>query len=401
MFEGFGLALAYFDCFCGASGDMIVGALLDAGLDAQRLREELGRLGLTGFEVAARKVRKQGFAATRFEVKVAPGDQPRRTLHDVVEIISASGLSAGVKERAMAVFARLAKAEAAVHGTVAEAVHFHEVGALDAVVDVVGACVGLELLEIDAVACSPIPAGSGSVSCEHGVLPVPAPGTAELLKGVPLAHCDEPGELTTPTGAAILRTVASSFGPVPAMCLQRVGYGAGHREGLHRPNLLRVLIGQPLADGHTDEIVVLETNLDDVSGETTGYAADRLMAAGALDVYFVPIYMKKGRPAVLLTVLASLADADRLEEIIFVETGTFGVRRTTARRSKLQRETHTVQTRFGPVRVKTGGRAGQDIVAAPEHEDCRQAAGEHGVPLREVMAEAMRAWRSERPPAES
>jgi len=391
------MRIAYFDCFCGAAGDMIVAALLDAGLEWERLRLELAGLELGSFEVSAAKVTRQGFAATSFRVNVTVPDPPHRHLKDIKQFIADSRLTPRVKEQATSVFVRLADAEAAVHGTSPESVHFHEVGAVDAIVDVVAACSALQLLAVDKVVCSPIPPGSGAVTCEHGVLPVPAPATAQLLKGVPLASCDEEGELTTPTGAAILTTLAAAYGPVPAMTLERVGCGSGTREGRRRPNLLRVLIGQAEGVGEVDEIVVLETNLDDLSGEVTGYAVGRLLDAGALDVFCVPIYMKKNRPAVLLTVLAAPQDADRLEAVLFAETASFGVRRSLARRNKLRRETLTVQTRYGPIRMKVGRRGQNQVTASPEYEDCRLAAESHAVPLREVMGEAWRCWQASHP----
>jgi uncharacterized protein (TIGR00299 family) protein len=392
------MRIAYFDCFSGASGDMILGACLDAGLELSALQAGLAGLNVPGYRLSVERIRKQGFAATRFDVQVDPGvDKPHRHLKHIREILSAAQLPERVRERALAIFTRLAEAEAAAHGTTIEKVHFHEVGAIDAIVDITGACLALDLLDIEKVYCSPIPTGTGTVECEHGIMPVPAPGTAALLKGVPLAACDEPGELTTPTGAAILTTLAESFGSLPAMKLERIGVGAGRRDGKTRPNILRLLIGQasPTSDeDSTDEILVLETNLDDVSPELIGHVQDRLFEAGALDVFTAPIYMKKNRPATLLTVLAPPGLRDALEAILFAETTTFGVRGHIARRSKLARETETVSTSAGPVRIKVGRRTGRVVSAAPEFEDCRKAATASGRPLRDVMDEAMRAWHS-------
>ncbi len=393
------MKLAYFDCFSGASGDMILGALIDAGLDLGQLETELAQLGLSGYHVGASKITKQGFAATQFEVTLDGNEQqPHRHLHHITKIIDDSHLGQAVKTRAKEVFGRLAQAEADVHGTTIEKVHFHEVGALDAIVDVVGACLGLEMLGIDKIYASAIPTGSGTVKCDHGVMPVPAPATANLLKGVPLAATEETGELTTPTGAAILTTLSAGFGALPAMTIRSVGYGAGHRDGEHRPNVLRVIIGETDDIGDTDEIVVLEANLDDVSGEIIGHACDLLMLAGALDVFTTPIFMKKGRPATMITVLAEPDQAISLEEILFRETTTFGIRRTSARRAKLHRTHAAVQTRYGEIRVKVGSRSGANPIASPEFEDCRAAAVRHQVPLREVMAEAVRAWHQTTPP---
>ena len=386
---------AYFDCFSGASGDMILGACLDAGVELDDLRQDLAGLGVKGYTIDAGRVRKQGFAATRFEVRIDPEtDEPHRHLKHIREIIDASRLPEPVRDRALAIFTRLAEAEAAAHGTTIDKVHFHEVGAIDAIVDIVGICVALDRLGIERVCCSPIPTGSGTARCRHGVIPVPAPATAALLKGFPLADCDEPGELTTPTGAAILTTLAEAFGPLSAMVIERIGVGAGRRDGRSRPNILRLLIGEVADADESDEIIVLQANVDDVSGEVIGYVQDRLFVAGALDVYTTPIYMKKNRPATQLTVLAPPALAETMENILFAETTTFGIRRHLARRRKLSRAVETVQTDAGPIGIKVGRRGGQVVTASPEFEDCRQAAQRTGTPLREVMDRARQAWRA-------
>ncbi len=391
------MRIAYFDCFSGASGDMILGALLDAGLDLESLRTDLACLGVGGYTIDAQRVRKQGFAATQFEVCIDPSsDKPHRHLKHIREIVDSSRLAETVRGKAMEVFGRLAEAEADAHGTTVEKVHFHEVGAIDSIVDIVGACLALERLGIEAVYCSPVPTGNGVVQCEHGVMPVPAPATARLLKGVPLAACDEPFELTTPTGAAILTTLSRSFGPMPSMIIDRIGVGAGKRDGQTRPNILRVLIGEsatPAAD-ESDEILVLEANLDDATGEMVGHVFDLLFAAGALDVYATPIYMKKNRPAMLLTVLAPATLRETMEGIIFAETTTFGIRGHLASRHKLARTVETVETGHGPVRIKVGRRQGKVVTASPEFEDCREAARRASIPLKEVMDLAMRLWRS-------
>ena len=372
---------------------MILAAMLDAGLPLDRLRSELGNLGLSGVDIAAQKVTKQGFAATQFEVRCEQNQQGPRHLADIRKIISDSPLSGRVKDRAGRIFTRLAEAEARAHGTGFEQVHFHEVGAADAIMDIVGACIGLEALQVDRAICSPIPPGSGTVRCEHGVMPVPAPGTMALLAGVPLAECDEPGELTTPTGAAILTSLAESYGPLPAMRVEAVGYGAGAREGQTRPNLHRLILGLAESLGEADEVVMLQANLDDATGQVVGYVTDKLLEAGALDVFTTPIGMKKGRPAVLITVLAEPQGADPLEELLFVETTTFGVRRWNTHRSKLQRAFEEVSTSWGPVRIKLGLRAGRCLSATPEYEDCLKLATERGVPLREVIQQAAQAAR--------
>ncbi len=371
---------------------MIVGALVDAGADATALQERLAALPVSGYQLSFEKITKQGFAATRFVVDLDKTEkQPHRHLKNIVSILDESGLPEGVKKKAKAIFTRLAEAEAKVHGTSIEKVHFHEVGAVDAIVDVTAAVLALELLGVDRVLCSEVPVGSGTVQCDHGVMPVPAPATAELLRGVPLAACEERGELTTPTGVAILTALAEAFGPMPAMTIRAIGLGAGTREGKTRPNVLRVMLGEPADVGEADEIVALETNLDDVTPEIVSFAMDRLMAAGALDVYTQPIQMKKGRSGWLLTVLCEPHRAAAIEQVMFAETPTFGVRRVAMRRSKLRRRHETVETRFGSIRIKIGERAGV-VTAAPEYEDCRAAAEATGAPLRDVMAAARDVW---------
>lgn len=382
------MKIAYFDCFNGAAGDMIVGALIDAGADAEKLRTGLEGLGLTGYTLNVAATRKQGFAATRFEVKLDPHvAQPHRHLADILELLRRADLPLAVRDRAAEVFTRLGQAEAKVHGTGIEKVHFHEVGAVDALLDVVGAVLGLELLGIERVNCSPIPVGSGVLQCAHGTLPVPAPATAELLAGVPLARSDEEGELTTPTGAALLTTLADEFGPLPALRLSATGCGAGQRESKTRPNLLRVLIGETDSSDNVDEVTVLETNLDDTSPEIVGHCLEQLISQGALDAYAVPIHMKKSRTGVGLTVLCNPADAGKFEQLLFAETTTFGIRRHQVSRVKLQRRFVSVNTPYGVIRMKMGTRAGGEK-AAPEFEDCRSAALAYGVAVQQVMLAA-------------
>lgn len=390
------MRIAYFDCFSGASGDMILAACLNAGLDLGALRERLALLGVEGYRIDAAPVRKQGFAATGFEVSCDPDTaKPHRHLKHIIDILDRSALPERIRRRAAAIFTRLAKAEAAVHGSTIEKVHFHEVGAIDAIVDIVGACIAMDLLTIERIVVSPIPPGSGSVRCDHGLMPVPAPATAELLKGVPLAACDEPGELITPTGAAILTTLADSFGPVPAMSIERIGVGAGRRDGQTRPNILRLIIGQTVdaaGDDEADEVLVLQANLDDVTGQVLGHVCEKLLEAGALDVFTTPIYMKKNRPATEISVLAPPAAREAMEEILFAETTTFGIRGHAVRRSKLSRAIEAVTTDFGMIRVKVGRRGDRVVRVSPEFDDCREAARQHDRPLLEVMEAARRAW---------
>lgn len=401
------MTLAYFDCFSGAGGDMIVASLIDAGADIAALQHGLAGLGVGGYALTIEPVKKQGFAATRFHVALEDEKhQPHRHLKDVLKIIdSAANLSTKVKENAGRIFRRLAEAEAAVHGTDINKVHFHEVGAVDAILDVVGACLALELLGVTRVVCSPIPTGSGTVICSHGVMPVPAPATAELLKGVPIATTDEVGELTTPTAAAILTTLAESFGPIPAMTVRATGYGAGTRDGRTCPNVLRVWIGDPASVASAieydrpagtvplelDEVVVLETNLDDATPQVVAYCIERLLTGGALDAFAVPIQMKKSRPGLLLTAIAEAARVGELERILFTETPTFGIRRHRTQRTKLARRHVSVSTPFGEIRVKVGEGAGAST-ATPEFDDCLAAAKRSGAALRDVMEAARSAF---------
>jgi uncharacterized protein (TIGR00299 family) protein len=384
----------YFDCFSGAGGDMIIAALLDAGASINHLRSALATLPLSGFEISAERIKKQGFAATAFEVQFDE-DQPHRHLSTILEIIRGGQLSERVTDQACTIFQRLAEAEAAVHGTDVEKVHFHEVGAIDAIVDVTGACLALEQLGVEEVACAPIPTGSGTVTCAHGVMPVPAPATALLLKGVPLADCDEVGELTTPTAAAILTTLTHKFSQPGGSSIESIGYGAGTREGKSRPNLLRVFIGEARPAAESDTVVMLQANIDDQNPEQIGYAVGKLLDGGALDAYCHSIYMKKGRPGLLLTVLCEPERVQAVEALIFAETTTFGVRRQLMQRSKLERRHDTVTLPHGEVRMKIGSRDGRVVTAAPEFEDCSRIAEQTGTAVREVMELATRNWRAQ------
>jgi hypothetical protein len=387
---------AYFDCFNGAGGDMIVASLIDAGADADAIRRGLDSLQLTGYSLSISRVQKQGFAATRFHVELSPSEkQPHRHLKDVVQIINRGDLSSRVRELAVSIFTRLAEAEAAVHGTSAETVHFHEVGAVDAILDIVGAALAIETLGVERTICSAIPTGSGTVVCQHGTLPVPAPATVQLLRGVPVVPGQSEGELTTPTAAAVLTTLAEQFGPLPPMRLASVGYGAGSREGTTCPNLLRVLVGEAVVSDDGNEITVLETNLDDASPQVIGHCLERLLAEGALDAYAVPIQMKKWRPGVVLTVLCDPVRIREMERILFAETTTLGIRRHQARRTVMDRRFETVETPFGAIGIKIGELDGAST-ATPEYEDCKRAAQEHGVALRQVQLAAQQCWNQAR-----
>jgi uncharacterized protein (TIGR00299 family) protein len=383
----------HFDCFSGISGDMALAALIDAGVDAGAVRQAIESLGLP-IRLEVEKVRKGGFAATQVRVE-APEEDSHRFLPQVEEILGRGRLTPRQRELALRIFRRLAEAEAEAHGLPLERVHFHEVGALDSIADIVGVAVGLDLLGAERYTSRSVPTGSGTVKCAHGLMPVPAPGTAALLKGVPLAASPVKAELTTPTGAAILTTVVQEWVEQPVMTVERIGHGAGRREFVEQPNLLRLFVGTASAAANpaeADTVWVLETNLDDVPAEVVGYCFDRLFEAGALDVFSTPVQMKKNRPGVLLSVLAPAAAVDALEAVLFRETATFGVRRYPAQRHKLRREAATVETPWGPVRGKRGWREGGPEVFTPEYEDCTRVARAHGVPLREVYAEVRRVY---------
>lgn len=368
---------------------MILGALLDAGLDRQALVEQLECLKLPDWTLDAHPVTKNGLAATAVSV-VYTGAAVHRTLADITALIEASALPPADRARALQIFQRLTEAEARVHGTTPAEVLFHEVGAVDAIIDIVGAICGLRLLGIEAVQASPLPLGRGFTHSEHGSLPLPAPAVVELLRGVPVAGAAAPGETVTPTGAAILVMVATGFGPIPAMQLSQVGYGAGRRDTDY-PNVLRVLIGETDAAANTELLVELATNIDDLNPQLYEHVLTRLFAAGSLDVWLLPAQMKKGRPGSLLSVLCRPEHEAALSEIIFRETTTLGLRRQMVERRSLAREIRVVQTRFGPARVKMALLEGSLLRAMPEYDDCRQLAEGTGAPLRDILAEVERA----------
>jgi uncharacterized protein (TIGR00299 family) protein len=394
--------VAHFDCFSGISGDMTLAALLDAGVDAQAVRAAIASLGLP-ITVEIEKVRKGGFAATHVRIE-APEEHTHRFLPDVEAILHRGSLTARQQDLALRIFRRLAEAESAVHGLPLEKVHFHEVGALDSLADIAGAAVALDLLGVDRFTSGPVAVGGGMVKCAHGLMPVPAPGTAELLKGVPLRPAPVKAELTTPTGAAILTTVVAEWVEQPAMIIERIGHGAGRREFVEQPNLLRVFVGQAHelqpAGLQSDRVWVLETNLDDLPAEVIGYCYDLLLSAGALDVYTTPIFMKKNRPGVLLSVLAPEAAVHAVEDVLFRETTTLGVRRYQASRHKLHRRPWTVQSTWGPVQGKLSWLEGRDPQFAPEYEECARIARQHGVALREVFMQVLKAYQASPPPGE-
>jgi len=382
--------VAHFDCFSGISGDMTVAALIDAGIEADAIRKGVASLGLP-IKLEITKIRKGGFAATEFQVE-ANEEHTHRGLPEVEEILNRGSLTDRQRNLALRIFRRLAEAESAAHGMPVERVHFHEVGALDSIADIAGAAIGLDLLGVERFTSRSVPTGSGMVKCAHGMMPIPAPGTAELLKGVPLAASSLKAELTTPTGAAILTTVVQEWVEHPLMTIEKIGHGAGRREFVEQPNLLRLFVGVAESPTERDRVWMLETNLDDLPAEVIGYCYDLLLAAGALDVFTTPIFMKKNRPGVLLSVLAAEANLPALEDILFRETTTFGIRRYPVTRHKLQRRACTVETPWGAVQGKLGWQDGRPPVFSPEYEDCARVARQQGIALREVYLQAQRAF---------
>ncbi len=383
--------LAYLDCFSGVSGDMLLGAIIDCGVSVGDLRGELAKLRLDGYNLSATRVTRSGLAATQAVVEVAGAPAPR-TLGDVLGIIDQSSLPHEDREKAARIFQRLAEAEAKVHGETVEAVHLHDVGAVDAIVDVMGTLAGLRLLDVHEVFASPLPAGAGAVDGPHGKLPVPAPATLELLSraNAPLRPADgASGELVTPTGAAIL-TIVGRF-ERPAMTLERAGYGAGSREIEGRPNVLRIWLGERTERG-VRQMVLIETNIDDMTGEMLGYARDTLLDAGAADVWFTSVQMKKGRPGVMLSVICSEAQEEAVARLLLRETSTLGVRVRPVHRWEAERELLEFESSLGPASVKVKRLAGEPPTIAPEYEACKRLAEATGLALAEVYRIVQAEW---------
>lgn len=382
------MAIAYLDTHSGIAGDMTLAALVDAGADRDLLQAKIESLGLPDVKLQFSETQRHCFRALRLDV-VHPPEHAHRHLSDIESMLEASGLVPREKDIALRLFRRIGAAEAKVHGTTIEQVHFHEVGAIDSIVDIVGVAVALCQLDIQRIIASPTPAGSGTIHIAHGAVSVPAPATAELLRGIPLRSTTIEAELTTPTGAAILATLADGFGPVPDMQIQRIGYGAGHRDLTEQANVLRILIGTPPADDQ-DDIVLLETNLDDMTGEQLGFAIERLWEAGAVDVFTTAIGMKKNRPGTLLSVIARPEQRTRLEECLFAHSSSLGIRRSRLARRKLQREILRVTTPLGEARAKLAWdpqtQSPQAARISPEYEDCRRLAVASGQSLEAVFA---------------
>lgn len=379
--------IVYLDAFSGISGDMTVGALIDAGAPADEVINSLDALDI-GINCQVEKTVRGGIAASKFRVEVPHVTRRHRHLDQILQLIDRASLSPRAKANAAAVFNKLGTAEAAIHGVDIKDVHFHEVGAEDSIADIVGACVALDLLHIDQIHVSAVNVGSGTVNTEHGLLPVPAPATARLLEGKPVYARGPEMELTTPTGAAIASTLATSFGPLPAMRIAAMGYGAGDRDFKHHANVLRALIGERTSAPESTLVSVIEANIDDSSPQVLGYALEKLMAAGALDAALSPLQMKKNRPGSLLRVIARPEDQERLAQIVFAETSTLGLRIYTAERRVEERRIVTVETPFGPIR----GKLSPQGAFTPEYDDCRAIAEKTKTPLPRVLAAANAAY---------
>jgi hypothetical protein len=399
------MKIAYFDCFAGASGDMILGALVDAGLDINELKSELAKLHLDHYDLKAQKVVKKGIGGSQVHVIIDEHHHGHhhRHLADIEAIINASDLETSVKKSGLEVFNRLARAEACVHRTSVDTIHFHEVGAMDAILDVMGAVAGIHALGIDKVMCSPLHLGSGTVECAHGTLPVPAPATAELVKGKPVYASGVKGELLTPTGAAILTTLAADFGPLPAMAVKTIGYGAGTSDPA-LPNLLRVMIGraaEAIKDCNMEQVAVLETNIDDMNPQIYEYIITKVLQMGALDIYITPVQMKKNRTGMLVTLVCALEKIGQFANFLLRETTTIGLRWRPENRLKAWRRIESMETLYGRINFKIAKIGNETINVAPEYEDCLRAALERKVPLKRVMAEANKVGQTLRQSADS
>ncbi|WP_066634165.1 nickel pincer cofactor biosynthesis protein LarC [Desulfolucanica intricata] len=392
------MKILYFDCFAGISGDMTLGALIDLGVNPKKIQEELIKINISGYRMDISKKSSYGIEATRVNIEVTE-EQPTRHLSDILNIINTSNLTKQVKELGIKIFNKLAAAEAKVHGTPIEHVHFHEVGAVDSIIDIMGSVIALKELDIDYIQSSPLPVGSGYVKCRHGLLPVPAPAVAELLKGVPLNNLDVKGELVTPTGAALITGFVNKFvRHIPNITVKSIGYGMGSND-FGFPNLLRVFLGESIDDNQDlhSSIIILETAVDDLNNEFLPYIMERLFSAGALDVYFKQIIMKKGRPGTLITVLCSENQKDNLINILFTESSTLGIRIKKEYRIETHRKLIKVETPYGKVQVKIAYRAPnkQPCQISPEYEDCRKISLKKNIPLAEVYYAAISAAKKE------
>jgi len=389
------MKIAYFDCFSGISGDMTVGALLDAGLEIETLEKELNKLGLSGYQLEVNKVVKKGISATQFKVKIKEEGVERR-FKDILDILEKSKLDEEIKKETEKIFFNIAQAESKIHRKDIDKIHFHEIGGLDSIIDITSAVIGIKTLGIEEIHSSALPVGKGFVKCAHGVIPVPAPATLELLKNIPIYSGGIESEMITPTGAGIIGTLAKSFGERPLMKIERIGYGAGEKE-FTIPNLLRVSIGEKilkvenLKDGYvSDEAILIETNIDDMNPEFYDYIMEKLFLQGALDVFLTPIQMKKNRPAHMLSIIVYEQNLKEILEVLFSESTTLGVRIRETKRLRLAQKNFITETKYGKIKVKVGMFKGEIKNIAPEYEDCKKMAKQHKVPLKEVYDEAMK-----------
>ena len=382
------MKIAYFDCFSGASGDMILGALMDAGLPLEKLNAELAKLKLSHYDLKVEKVTKKSIAGSQAIVIVEEDHHHHhRHLSDIRTILENSNLENSIKKKSIGIFTRLAEAEAKVHKTSVEHIHFHEVGAMDAIIDVVGSVAGLAALGIEKIYCSALHVGTGTVECAHGTLPVPAPATVELVQGRPVYSTGVEGELLTPTGAAILTTLAAEFGPMPAMTLETTGYGAGNAD-ISIPNLLRIAIGEAAEEIkglESERVAVMETSIDDMNPQIYDYLIEKMLHMGVMDVFLVPLHMKKNRPGMLLTVLCKMEMVSKITDFIIAETTTIGVRWRIDHRMKARREIRTGKTAHGDIGFKVAKIGGRTVNVSPEYEDCKRVAMKKNVPLKNVM----------------
>jgi len=379
--------IAYFDTFSGISGDMVLGALIDLGVDIKGLRTKLKGMGIKGYNIKVSRLERGSIAGTKVDVIVKEKRRDHISLNDIKRLIDESDLEPLVKKDSIRIFERIGEAEAKVHNILIEEVHFHEVGAVDSIIDIVGSTIGIHMLNIGRIISSPINTGKGSVMCRHGLLPIPAPATAELLKGYPCYSSDTDHELTTPTGAAIITTLASEFSPLPLIQIDKIGYGAGSKNLKSLPNLLRIIIGEEMDSHMGDTITVIETNIDDMNPEFYDYISEKAFEMGALDYFITPVIMKKNRPAAKISILTETKNIRRLTDLLLRETSTLGIRSYQVKRIKLERESRQIKTRYGPVTVIIAKNREKIFKISPEYKDCREVAKTHNIPLFQVYEE--------------
>ena len=387
-----GKRVIYFDCFSGISGDMILGSLVDLGVDIKLIRKELKKINLKGYKLTSHQVKRNGIMGTKVNVVIDPSIQKRnqaRSFTDIKKLIVKSSLSENVKTDSIEIFRRIGTVEAKIHGTSLDKIHFHEIGAIDSIVDIVGGAICMSLLNIDIVFSSALNTGEGLINCEHGTIPIPAPATLKLLEGIPCYSSGTKNELTTPTGAAFIGYYGSKFGSLPKMNIMKSGYGAGSHEIKEIPNLLRVVLGEVLIPSKIITMKVIETNIDDMNPEFYDHIMSQLLIAGAADVFLTAVHMKKNRPGTLLTTVVSNDKFHSVVQIILEETSTFGIRHYDVVRTELKRENKLIKTPFGKVRIKVGTFAGSRLTVSPEYEDCKKLALKRGIPVKRVYEETL------------